>query len=230
MVSPPFHRPFSSRREQRGATVFVVVLAITLLTAVGLFAAHSATMVDEAAGYVRMARQTQQLAEYGTLAVTAELGSGTAESHITQLYQPGSFCIANADRADASCYKRSYADIKARTKELSDDSLTKDPTGTIEDVVGNPKANPPTKGRIPVSASTWWKGVKTGRYPAPLRISTNRVAWIESEVDAVLLSFPRAHEALATPRRQGRKPKAKAGNTRPCSSHAMVPADLPHEA
>jgi hypothetical protein len=117
--------------------VFVVVLAITLLTAVGLFAAHSATMVDEAAGYVRMARQTQQLAEYGTLAVTAELGSGTAESHITQLYQPGSFCIANADRADASCYKRSYADINARTKELSDDSLTKDPTGTIEDVVGN---------------------------------------------------------------------------------------------
>ena len=137
MVSSPLLRSSPSRRGERGATVFVVVLAVTLLTAVGLFAAHSATMVDQAAGYARMARQTQQLAEYGTLAATAELGSGTAESHVAQLYQPGNFCVANADRADASCYKRSYADLNARTKELSEDSLTKDPTGNIEDVVGN---------------------------------------------------------------------------------------------
>lgn len=136
MVSPSSSR-LPGRREQRGATVFVVVLAITLLTAVGLFAAHSATLVDQAAGYQRLARQTQQLAEYGVLVGTAELGSGAAEAHLAELKKPGGFCAANADLVDAACYKRMFSDLSARTKELSNESLTKDPTGTDEDVLGN---------------------------------------------------------------------------------------------
>lgn len=127
------------RRGERGATIFVVVMAVTMLTAVGLFAAHSATLVDQAAGYARMARQTQQLAEYGTLAATAELGSGTAESHIAELYQTGNFCVANAARVGAACYKRSYADIDARTQDLSGETLTTNATGTEDSVVGNGK-------------------------------------------------------------------------------------------
>jgi hypothetical protein len=127
----------SRRRQQRGATVFVVVLAVTLLTAIGLFAAHSATLVDQAAGYERMARQTQQIAEFGTLATTAELGSGTAESHVAQLYATGKTCTANAGREDARCYKRTYADINNRTQELSDESLTRNAVGDKEDVLGN---------------------------------------------------------------------------------------------
>jgi hypothetical protein len=117
--------------------VFVVVMAITMLTGVGLFAAHSATLVDQAAGYERMARQTQQLAEYGTLATTAELGSGTAESHVAELYQTGNFCVANADRVGAACYKRSYADLDARTLELSSESLTTNAAGTQDSLIGN---------------------------------------------------------------------------------------------
>jgi hypothetical protein len=122
--------------------VFVVVLAITLLTAVGLFAAHSATLADQAAGYQRLARQTQQLAEYGLLAGAAELGSGAAGAHVAQLHETGHFCAANADREDlasAPCYRRSLAELSARTKELSSESMTKDQTGTLEDVLGNGK-------------------------------------------------------------------------------------------
>ena len=30
---------------------------------------------------------------------------------------------------------------------------------------------------IPVSKSTWWAGVKSGRYPRPFKISQNATAW-----------------------------------------------------
>ena len=68
------------RSEERGAALFVVVLVLTLLTAVGLFAAQSATLVDQASGYSRQASQTSYLAEYGTLLATTELGSGAASA------------------------------------------------------------------------------------------------------------------------------------------------------
>lgn len=30
---------------------------------------------------------------------------------------------------------------------------------------------------IPVSKSTWWAGVKSGRYPAPVKLSPRCTAW-----------------------------------------------------
>lgn len=30
---------------------------------------------------------------------------------------------------------------------------------------------------IPVSRSSWWAGVKAGRYPAPVKIASNTTAW-----------------------------------------------------
>lgn len=30
---------------------------------------------------------------------------------------------------------------------------------------------------FPVGKSTWWAGIREGRYPAPVRISRHRVAW-----------------------------------------------------
>lgn len=36
----------------------------------------------------------------------------------------------------------------------------------LKQIIGDPKANPPVIGLIPVSKSTWWDGVRTGRFPA----------------------------------------------------------------
>ena len=36
-------------------------------------------------------------------------------------------------------------------------------------ILGNPKAVPPILPIIPVSPSTWWDGVKSGKYPKPIR-------------------------------------------------------------
>lgn len=35
---------------------------------------------------------------------------------------------------------------------------------------------------IPVSRSTWWRGVKSGRYPAPVRIGPHMTAWRAEDI------------------------------------------------
>lgn len=43
---------------------------------------------------------------------------------------------------------------------------------------------------FPVSRSGWWRGVKNGRYPQPVRIGDRAVAWRESEIYALIASCP----------------------------------------
>lgn len=35
---------------------------------------------------------------------------------------------------------------------------------------------------IPVSSSSWWSGVKTGRYPSPVRLGPRTTAWRASDI------------------------------------------------
>lgn len=83
------------RRQERGAAVFVVVLAITLLTAVGVFALRSASLVDQAAGYDRQASQTLYLSEYAGRAVAAEVGDGAARAYIDKVSTSTDTCYVN---------------------------------------------------------------------------------------------------------------------------------------
>lgn len=41
-------------------------------------------------------------------------------------------------------------------------------------------------GLIPVSRSTWWAGVKSGRYPRPVRLGARAVAWRASDIAALI--------------------------------------------
>lgn len=38
-------------------------------------------------------------------------------------------------------------------------------------------------GRVPVSRSTWWRWVRTGYAPVPVRVGENTTAWLESDID-----------------------------------------------
>lgn len=35
---------------------------------------------------------------------------------------------------------------------------------------------------IPVSRSTWWAGVKTGRFPAPIKLGANTTVWRAEDI------------------------------------------------
>jgi len=48
----------------------------------------------------------------------------------------------------------------------------------LPQIIGDKHARPPIPAIIPVGKSTWWKGVQTGRYPAPVRTLGPRItAW-----------------------------------------------------
>jgi len=58
-------------------------------------------------------------------------------------------------------------------------------------IVGKPasKSRPAVPAIIPVCASTWWKGVRTGRYPQPTRALGPRItAWRAEDIRALLES------------------------------------------
>jgi hypothetical protein len=61
------------RPSERGATLFVVVLAITLLTGVGLYTVHSASLSARAAGSGREALQAGRVTEVHAVATLTEL-------------------------------------------------------------------------------------------------------------------------------------------------------------
>jgi len=41
-------------------------------------------------------------------------------------------------------------------------------------------------GRIPISHSSLWNGVKSGIYPAPRRIGPNAVAWLGADLQKII--------------------------------------------
>ena len=42
------------------------------------------------------------------------------------------------------------------------------------------------KGPIPVSKSTWWAGVKSGRYPEPVKLGPRITAWRVDDIRALI--------------------------------------------
>lgn len=42
---------------------------------------------------------------------------------------------------------------------------------------------------LPVGRSTWWTGVKTGRFPKGVKLGKNTTAWRVEDIEALLESF-----------------------------------------
>ena len=42
------------------------------------------------------------------------------------------------------------------------------------------------KGLLPIGASTWWEGVKTGRYPKPVKLGPRITAWRVEDIRALI--------------------------------------------
>ncbi len=56
----------------------------------------------------------------------------------------------------------------------------------LPQIIGNPKAEPPTPALIPISKSTWWLGVKDGRFPKPIKLSARTTAWKVEDIRALI--------------------------------------------
>lgn len=48
---------------------------------------------------------------------------------------------------------------------------------------------PDVLARVPVSRASWWSGVKSGRYPAAVKLGPRTTCWKSSEIDALIRSL-----------------------------------------
>lgn len=56
----------------------------------------------------------------------------------------------------------------------------------LKQIIGDPKKGVPAL--IPVCASSWWAGVKSGRYPKPVKLGPHTTAWPVAAIRALSAS------------------------------------------
>jgi predicted DNA-binding transcriptional regulator AlpA len=59
----------------------------------------------------------------------------------------------------------------------------------LNQILGDPNAIPPIPALIPVSRSTWWLGVKSGRFPAPIKLGPRITAWRVEDIRTLIEAF-----------------------------------------
>jgi len=58
----------------------------------------------------------------------------------------------------------------------------------LPQIVGNPTAEPPLPPIIPISKSSWWAGVKSGKYPKPVKLGQRTTVWRVEDIRALIES------------------------------------------
>ena len=71
----------------------------------------------------------------------------------------------------------------------------------LAQIIGDATTTPPTPALIPVKKSSWWAGVKAGRYPQPVRTLGARItAWRVEDIRALIEKASEgAHRREKTP-------------------------------
>jgi hypothetical protein len=139
VVAPRRH---FSRKSERGTAVVVVVLVTTLITAIGIFAVRNISQIDQAVGYSRQAAQSNALAELGTTAALAEVGS--RGSQYPNKMTNEAWCLSNsiyAKDVSSTCYKMDRAALELITASNSGETLLEPAVSGSETGSFGPLAN-----------------------------------------------------------------------------------------
>jgi hypothetical protein len=56
-------------------------------------------------------------------------------------------------------------------------------------ILGDPKAEPPIPPMIPIGKSTWWAGVKSGKFPQPVKLGARTTAWRVEDIRNLMNGF-----------------------------------------
>lgn len=59
----------------------------------------------------------------------------------------------------------------------------------LNQIIGDRRAVSPVPALFPVSRSTWWAGVKSGRYPKPVKLGPRITAWRVEDIRALIQGF-----------------------------------------
>ena len=56
----------------------------------------------------------------------------------------------------------------------------------LRQILGDPKAKPPVPAIYPISKSSWWEGVRSGRFPKPVKLGPNTTAWHVEDIRTLI--------------------------------------------
>lgn len=59
----------------------------------------------------------------------------------------------------------------------------------LPQIIGDRKSGIPPI--VPVSATTWWKGVREGRFPQGVKVSPNVTAWRVADIRELIAAGPK---------------------------------------
>jgi hypothetical protein len=104
------------RRAQRGNALFISVMVITLMTAVGMFSMRAASLAEKASGFNRQGVQTTYVSEFAGRAMMAEM-VGKEQFYFNLVSGGADDCRANRELAAIldperpPCYKLQSSEI-----------------------------------------------------------------------------------------------------------------------
>lgn len=47
---------------------------------------------------------------------------------------------------------------------------------------------------LPISKSSWWAGVKSGKYPASVKLGPRTTCWLASDIHALIAKLRQGHQ------------------------------------
>ena len=56
-------------------------------------------------------------------------------------------------------------------------------------IVGNPKSEPPIPALLPIGRTSFLNGVKSGKYPKPVKLGERTTAWRVEDIKALIVSL-----------------------------------------
>jgi prophage regulatory protein len=56
----------------------------------------------------------------------------------------------------------------------------------LRQIMGDPKSDPPIAPIIPVKKSCWWGGVKSGRFPKPVKLGQRVTVWRVEDIRSLI--------------------------------------------
>ena len=104
------------RRRERGASVLIVFLVLTMLTGIGMYAARSATLSTAVSGSTKQLAQTRYVSEYAIMNATAALARDPARyvnempKYTPPLNDPKCFCSGTIP--NATCFPLSFQQLE----------------------------------------------------------------------------------------------------------------------
>lgn len=56
----------------------------------------------------------------------------------------------------------------------------------LTQIIGDMKVDPPVPAIIPIGRSSWWHGVRTGRFPQPVKLGPRTTAWRAEDIQRLI--------------------------------------------